>query len=179
MSWQGVADAKEWTRAQAQGLRALAMPLFVHQGPLTTRPRAWHLAGASVCVQGAGNPKATGSLQGLCPLPPGGHGGRQLVSWDGGRLGFACAVGVVLSSGPGAQGREGPLHMWVSMAPRGDAPPPLRSDLEGVESGWGDGDPVRRRKGVHVRTEPGRRQPGSVFVGTRNSVVGKVSQGWT
>ena len=97
-----------------------------------------------------------------------GLGGRQLVSWDGGRLGFACAVGVVLSSrswGPGP-GRAA-AHVGEH-GPSGRCPPLLRSDLEGVESGWGDGDPVRRRKGVHVRTGAlGGRQPGSVFVGTR------------
>ena len=102
-----------------------------------------------------------------------GQCGQALVagSWSLGMVvGLALHVrwGWSYRPGPGAQGREGPLHMWVSMAPRGDAPPPLRSDLEGVESGWGDGDPVRRRKGVHVRTGAlGGRQPGSVFVGTR------------
>ena len=121
------------------------MPLFVHEGPLTcTGPERGTLPGPSECA-GAGNPRATGSLQGCAVFHP---GALVAGSWSlGVVVGLALHVrrGWPYCPGPGAQGQERPLHTWVSMAPRGDAPPPLRLDLERVESGWGDGDPVRSR----------------------------------
>lgn len=98
------------------------MPLFVHQGPLTcTGPERGTLLGPSVCA-GAGNPRATGSLQGCAVFHP-----VALVagSWSLGMVvGLALHVrwGWSCRPGPGTQGREGPLHMWVSMSPQGDAP---------------------------------------------------------
>lgn len=63
--------------------------------------------------------------------------------------------------------------MWVSMASR--MHPPLRSDLEGVESGWGDGDPQKEKRGPHDRS-PGREAARlRRFVGTRPTGG---EQGW-
>lgn len=98
------------------------MPLFVHQGPLTcTGPERGTLLGPSVCA-GAGNPRATGSLQGCAVF--------HLVALVAGSWSLGMVVGLALHvrwgwscrPGPGTQGREGPLHMWVSMSPQGDAP---------------------------------------------------------
>lgn len=105
-----------------RGLRALAMALFVHQGPLTcTGPERGTLLGPSVCA-GAGNPRAAGSLQGCAVFHP--------VALVAGSWSLGMVVGLALHMrwgwsyrpGPGAQGWEGPLHIWVSMSPQGDAP---------------------------------------------------------
>lgn len=123
------------------------MPLFVHKDLLPAPAQSVAPCWGPACVQEQ-------VISSHCPqlLPPNGCRLRQLVSWDGGRLGFACAVGWSYRPGPGAQGRGRAAAHVGEHGPSGNAPPPLRSDLEGVESGWGDGDPVRRRKGVHVRT---------------------------
>lgn len=117
------------------------MPLFVHEGPLTcTGPERGTLLGPSVCA-GAGNHQATGSLQGCAVFHP-----VALVagSWSLGMVvGLALHVrrGWPYCPGPGATAHVG------EHGPSGRRPPPLRLDLEGVESGWGDGDLVRSRKG--------------------------------
>lgn len=109
LSWQGT-----WQMPRSgpglgpRGLRALAVPVLVHKGPLTcTGPECGPHWGPA-CVQeqvllGHRLPAGLCSPSSLWPW-------WQLVSWDGGGCGFAC--GLALSSrslGPTARKGHSPL----------------------------------------------------------------------
>lgn len=103
LSWQGTWQVpRNGPRLGPRGLRASAVPVFVHKGPLTcTSPERGASLGPSVCAgTGAPGPQA----------PRRAVQWWQLVSWDGGGCGFAC--GLALSSrslGPTARKGLSPL----------------------------------------------------------------------
>lgn len=142
----------------SEGLWASAMPLFMHEGPLTcTGPECGILLGPSVHA-------GTGNLQAPCragaTLPPS-WPWWLLALQDGGGLGF-CTVQLGLAFPPVFvhQGWAGPHHMWGAWSLWEITPTKVRHTGSGV---WlGVPGPLMRRR-TQVRTEKLRgAQPGSV-----------------
>ena len=101
LSWQGTWQMpRSGPELGPRGLRASAVPVFVHKGPLTcTGPECGPSLGPSVCA-GTGTPGPQAPRRAVLSFLP--WPWWQLVSWDGGGRGFALQWGWPFLLGPWA-----------------------------------------------------------------------------